>query len=173
MSRPSPPISSTNWVPLAAGLSFACLLGACEATGSAANEAARTEEVRAADPAAPQREKEALAEPDQRTTSPAAVAIPTWPFNGLTASGRLTGTLRLEGRCLVVRGGSGEVTALAFPPGQARWDEEGQALVFKDRRYPIGSKVDLAGGYHRRSDTSLRVAGLPDECPGESVWLAG
>jgi hypothetical protein len=114
-----------------------------------------------------------LAEPDQRTNSPAPVAIPTWPFNGLTASARLTGTLRREGRCLVVRGGAGEVTALAFPPGQARWDGEGEVLVFKDRRYAIGSKVDLAGGYHRRSDTSLKVTGLPDECPGESVWLAG
>ncbi|HYG47244.1 MAG TPA: hypothetical protein VD846_04800 [Allosphingosinicella sp.] len=111
--------------------------------------------------------------PDTDAVSSAAVAIPPWPFNGLTASGRLTGALWRQGRCLVVWGGPGEVTALAFPPGQASWDSEGQALLFKDRRYAIGSKVDLAGGYHRRSDRSLKVTGLPDECPGESVWLAG
>lgn len=174
MSRPFPPTSSTKWAPLAAGLSFACLLGACEATGSAANEASRSDEVRAADSeAGVQRENVALAEPDRPADSAAAVAIPTWPFNGLTASGRLTGTLEREGRCLLVRGGPGEVTALAFPPGQARWDGEAQALVFKGRRHPIGSRVDLAGGYHPKSDSSLRISGLPEECPGESVWLAG
>jgi hypothetical protein len=129
-----------------------------------------------AEPGQPPQTPGAVAEGHRAAmTSPSApvVEVATYRSNGLTASGRLEGTLAIVDDCIMLQSPSHPDGALVFfPEGQARWNEADRSLTIGSERFRLGEKISLTGGPSNVSSYAGR-ANPPKKCPRSGGFFSG
>jgi len=92
------------------------------------------------------------------------VEVATYRSNGITASGRLEGTLGVVDGCVMLTSPSNPDGVLVFfPEGQARWNEEDRSVTIAGERFRMGDRIALAGGASSVSNYAGR-ANVPRQC---------
>lgn len=102
--------------------------------------------------------------------SGSAVALALLPPNEGGATAAASGTLALEGRCLVLAA-NGERTNLAFATADTRWDASARALRVGDRSFALGSRVELGGGEFTGAADALPWVRRPAAECGGRFWI--
>jgi hypothetical protein len=108
-------------------------------------------------------------------TSPseAVVEIATYRSNGITASGRLEGTLAIVDGCIMLASPSYPDGALVFfPEGEVRWNPEDRSLTIGAERFRLGDKISLTGGASSIGNYAGRVT-VPRQCARSGGFFAG
>lgn len=101
------------------------------------------------------------------------VEVATYRSNGLTASGRLVGTLAIIEGCIMLASPSYPDGVLVFfPEGQARWNKEDQSLTIGLERFRLGDKISLTGGSSSVGNYAGR-ANVPRQCARSGGFFAG
>lgn len=97
-----------------------------------------------------------------------SVKIPSYQFNGISASARLRGILQLKDECLYVN----EVL-IVFPDRSAEWNAKNQTLTYKGEKIALGEELDLVGGSGKYAFDNHQIKNLSASCDHKSIWLAG
>lgn len=97
-----------------------------------------------------------------------SVKIPSYQFNGISASARLTGPLQLKDECLYVND-----VLIVFPERSAEWDAKNQTLTYKGEKIALGEELDLVGGSGKYGLDNHQVKNLSPSCDHKSIWFAG
>lgn len=97
-----------------------------------------------------------------------SVKIPSYQFNGISASARLRGPLQLKDECLYVN----EVL-IVFPDRSAEWNAKNQTLTYKGEKIALGEELDLVGGSGKYAFDNNQIKNLSPSCDHKSIWLAG
>lgn len=91
-------------------------------------------------------------------------SIATYDSGGSGMDALLSGTLSITDACVTVTGPDGTRSTPAFDGGARLRDG---VLVFHDREYADGARIELGGG----ETTALSRVRLPAGCPTEHVFL--
>lgn len=97
-----------------------------------------------------------------------SVKIPSYQFNGISASARLRGPLQLKNECLYVND-----ILIVFPDRSAEWNAKNQTLTYKGEKIALGEELDIAGGFGQFERDSQRIQNLNTLCDHKSIWFAG
>lgn len=97
-----------------------------------------------------------------------SVKIPSYQFNGISASARLRGPLQLKNECLYVND-----ILIVFPDRSAEWNAKNQTLTYKGEKIALGEELDLVGGSGQYAFDNHQIKNLSASCDHKSIWLAG
>jgi hypothetical protein len=85
----------------------------------------------------------------------------------------LGGVVEVSGPCFyMVQAREDSRALIAFPEGEASWDEQRQAAFLKGARLSVGAPVTISGGFTDERDFSEWPVPPDESCDTSRVWLA-